>query len=190
MAEGFAVVAIISSIVQLVDFTSKVVARLNDFQSGTNEIPKSLGHLKAELPVLVHTLQQIHEAIKAEHFPKECATALLPAVQGCDRSIHDIESILAKTLPTQSDGRTKKVIKSVGSVWNDGKIEGIMTALRGYTGTLTFYFVASSSILQPLTGKIGEKLETCANNPPRYEACQDPTMAVSARSVRQLRESP
>jgi hypothetical protein len=59
MAEGLAVVAIVSSIVQLVDFTSKIIARLNEFHSGTNDIPKSLSYLKAELPLVVRTLQQI-----------------------------------------------------------------------------------------------------------------------------------
>ena len=153
MAEGLAIVAIISSIVKLVDFTSKVVSRLNEVQSGTSDIPKSLGNLKVELPVLIHTLQQIHDAAKAKRFPDACAGALLPAVQGCEQPIYEIQSILARTLPKQNDGRTKKVFKSVGSVWNDGKIESITTTLRGYIGTLTFNFAASSSILNPLAGK-------------------------------------
>jgi uncharacterized protein YoxC len=150
--EALAVVAIVSSVVQLVDFTSKVIDRLNEVHSGTNEIPKSLSHLNAELPLLLHTLKQVQEALQAKHFPEECAAALLPVVKGCDGSIHEIESILKKTLPTQGDGRTRKVFKSVGSVWNDGKVESIRTTLRGYIGTLTFYFAASSSMLQPLTG--------------------------------------
>jgi hypothetical protein len=154
MAESLAVVAIISSIVQLVDFTSKIIARLNEFHSGTNDIPKSLSHLKAELPLVVRTLQRIQEAINAGLFPKECATALQPAIQGCQGSVSEINSILAKTLPKQGDGRARKAFKSVGSVLSDGKIEYITTTLRGYIGTLNFYFAASSSTLQPLTGKM------------------------------------
>ncbi|KAF2132357.1 hypothetical protein P153DRAFT_189443 [Dothidotthia symphoricarpi CBS 119687] len=159
MAEALAVVAIISSIVQLVDFTSKVVTRLDELRSDTSDAQKSLGHLKAELPVLVRALQLIEEAINSGLFPKGCATALVPVVQGCEESIREINSILAKTLLKQSDGRTKKVFKSIGSVWNDGKIESIAKALRDYTGTLTFYFAASSSTLQPLTVKTAVEME-------------------------------
>ncbi|KAF2793076.1 hypothetical protein K505DRAFT_306450 [Melanomma pulvis-pyrius CBS 109.77] len=151
MAEGLATVAIISSIVQLVDFTSKVIARLNEFHSGTSDIPKSLSHLKAELPLVSHTLQQILEALNAGLFSKECTTALQPTIQGCQGSVVEIDSILEKTLPRQGDGRARKALKSVGSVLSDGKIENITTTLRGYVGTLGFYFAASSSTLKPLT---------------------------------------
>ena len=74
----------------------------------------------------------------------------------------EIDLILAKTLPKQGDGRAKKVIKSVGSVLNDGKVEHIAKILRGYIGTLTFYFAASSSTLQPLTGKSCDSFSTAS----------------------------
>lgn len=74
-------VAIVSSIVQLVDFTSKVVVRLNEAQSGASNLPKSPNHLETELPVLRRTLEQINEAIQAKRFPDECAAALLPTIQ-------------------------------------------------------------------------------------------------------------
>jgi hypothetical protein len=150
MAEVITVVAVVSSIVQLVDFTSKVVARLNDIQLGTKDIPKSLQHLKTELPILFYTLQQLHDAIKADRFPPKCASALQPAIDGCNQSVQEIESILSKTLPEQSDGRTKNSIKSVGSVWHEGKIERITATLRGCIATLTFYFAASSSMQQTI----------------------------------------
>jgi hypothetical protein len=51
MAEALGVVAVVFSIVQLVDFTLKVVNRLHEFQSGAKEAPKSLRHLSAELPL-------------------------------------------------------------------------------------------------------------------------------------------
>lgn len=154
MAEAaFGVVAIVSSIVQLVDFTSKVVSRLHEFQSVASEAPKSLRHLEAELPVLEHSLNQIKVAIDRSVLSDACATALQPTISGVDESLQEIDSILAKTLPKQGDGRAKRAVKSIGSVWNDGDVEKIRSTLRSYVGTLTFYLVASSSTLQPLTGK-------------------------------------
>lgn len=153
MAEGLAVAAIVSSIVQLVDFTSKVLSRLNEFHSNTKEIPKSLEYLTTELPVIVRTLEGINEAIDDGRFSAKSATALLPAVQGCEKCIADINSVLSDTLPKSSDGRARKAVKSVVSVLNDGKIDSITKTLRGYVTTLTFYLVASSSSSTSLTGK-------------------------------------
>jgi len=158
MAEALAVVATISSIVQLVDFTSKIVSRLHEFQSDANEAPKSLRHLQAELPLLEHSLKQIKTAIDSSALSNACVIALQPTISGVDELLQQINSILAKTLPKQGDGRARRVAKSVGSVWNDGNIEKIRTTLRSYMGTLTFYFVVSSSTLQPLTGKVPGKL--------------------------------
>jgi len=153
MAEGLAVVGIVSSIVQLVDFASKVLARLQSFQSGTTETPQAFGHFKAELPVLVQVLHNIETSINKGHFPPKSAVAIAPAVQGCQQCILKLDAILEKTLPKQTDSRTKKVLKSIGSVFKDEKIDGIRQSLHGYVWTLTFYFAASSSsTLQQLSG--------------------------------------
>jgi hypothetical protein len=154
MAEALAVVAVVSSIVQLVDFTSKVVARLDEFHSNTTDIPRSLSHLRTELPLVTHTLQQIREIIQTKRFPDGCTAALQPVIEGCNQLIREIDQILEKTLPKKSDGKAKKAFKAVGSVWNDDKIESTMKTLRGYIGTLTFYLTASQTVLQPLTGGI------------------------------------
>ena len=53
MAEALAAIGAVASIVQLVDFGSKVLLRLNEFQSSIGEIPKVFQHVKAELPVLL-----------------------------------------------------------------------------------------------------------------------------------------
>jgi hypothetical protein len=63
MAEAIAVIGLVASIVQLVDFSSRVLHRLEEFQAGLGEIPMSFRHIKAELPVLQDTLQQTREAI-------------------------------------------------------------------------------------------------------------------------------
>jgi hypothetical protein len=153
MAEAIAVVAVVSSIVQLIDFTSKVVARLDEFHSNTTDTPKSLSHLRTELPLVTHTLQQIRDTIQAKRLPDRCTAALQPVIEGCDQLIRGIDQILGKTLPKKSDGKAKKAFKAVGSVWNDDKIEITMKTLRGYIGTLTFYLTASQTVLRPLTGE-------------------------------------
>jgi hypothetical protein len=58
MAEALVVVGIVASIVQLVDFSTRVVSRLDEFYSVAKEVPKSFRHVKTELPLLATTLAQ------------------------------------------------------------------------------------------------------------------------------------
>ena len=98
MAEALAVVAVVASIVQLVDFSNRVVRRLDEFHSVAGEIPKSFRQVKTELTLLGTTLQQIKEAIDADLVTDRSKTALLPVVAGCQEQVAQLDAILAKTL--------------------------------------------------------------------------------------------
>jgi N-terminal domain on NACHT_NTPase and P-loop NTPases len=65
MAEALAVVTVVSSIITLVDFSSKVLHRLNDFQSSCGEIPETFKQVKKELPILLATLDHTKVAVAA-----------------------------------------------------------------------------------------------------------------------------
>jgi hypothetical protein len=152
MAEALFVVGIVASIVQLVDFSSRVLDRLDEFQSSLKEVPRSFRHIKAELPVLRDTLQQTKDAIDTGSIRDETKTALTPAIEGCMEQVRSIDALLTKTLPTSNDSRLKRGTKAFWSLHQDAKVESIMKILRGYIATLTFYYAAVSSNLQPLTG--------------------------------------
>ncbi|OAF55629.1 hypothetical protein VC83_07589 [Pseudogymnoascus destructans] len=150
MADPLTIVGIIANIVQLVDFSTKVLARLNDFQSSLGEIPKAFRHIKAELPVLQETLKQTRGKIDDGAVEDSTRAALLPAVQGCKIQIEALDALLAETLPVAGDSRFKKSTKALWSITQDSKAEGITKTLRGYIATLTFYHAAASSTLQPM----------------------------------------
>jgi hypothetical protein len=65
MAEALAVVGIVANIIQLVDFGSRVLKRLEEYQSKLGEIPEAFRYIKAELPVLLDALRQTKAAIDA-----------------------------------------------------------------------------------------------------------------------------
>jgi hypothetical protein len=153
MAEAVAVVGIVASIVQLVDFSTRVVRRLEEFHTKAGEIPKSFRHIKVELPLLSTTLQQIRGAIDAGSVSNGTKDALLPVISGCREQITQLDAILEKTLPENDDGWRKRSKKAITSLHQDGTVEIIAKILRNYTGTLTFYYAAASSTLHPLTGK-------------------------------------
>ena len=191
MAEAIAVVGVVASIVQLLDFSSGILHRLDEFQSSLGEIPKSFRHIKVELPVLRETLQQTKEAIDAGYVSDKTKTALIPAIQGCMEQIESLHIILAEILPTQDDSRLKRGKKAILSLRQDSKVESITKILHGYIGTLTFYYTATSSALQPLTGAMLPKphITSPLTSSPRCKALQNPTMAISTRFIAELPES-
>jgi hypothetical protein len=150
MAEALAVVA---SIVQLVDYSNRVVRRLDEFHSVTGEIPKSFLQVKTELPLLGTTLQQIKEAIYADLVADGSKTAFLPVVAECQEQVAQLDAILAETLPEITDSWRKRGKKALVSLHHDARVESIMKILRNHIRILTFYYAAASSTLQPLTGR-------------------------------------
>jgi hypothetical protein len=151
MAEVIAVIGVVASIVQLVDFSAKVLDRLDEFQSTLREVPESFRHIKAELPVLRDALQQTKEAIDSGSVKEESKGALLPAVECCKEQIIALDTLITKTIPLPNDSRLKRSTKAVFSLKQDAKIKKITKILRGYISTLTFYYAATSTSL-PVTG--------------------------------------
>jgi hypothetical protein len=154
MAEALVVVGTVASIVQLVDFGSKVLLRLNEFQSSIGEIPKTFQHIKAELPVLLDTLQKTKTAIETGSVRDETKKALLPAIDGCRTQIEALDILIKKVLPLSHDSWRERSRKAVSSLRQDGKVKKIRTDLQGYIQTLTYYHAAASSTLRPLIGMV------------------------------------
>jgi len=160
MGEALAVVGIIANIVQLVDFGSKILHRLSEFQSSIEGVPESFRHIKAELPVLLNTLQQTKEAVEAGSVRDETMKALLPAIEGCRIQIRSLDDVLLKILPASGDSWTKRSTKALRmSLRYDSKVEKITDTVRKYIQTLTYYHAAASSTLVPLTGRLFKALD-------------------------------
>jgi hypothetical protein len=154
MAEALAIVSVVASIVQLVDFSTKVVSRLDEFYSITKEVPKSFRHVKTELPLLANMLAQLKGAIDTSSVADGSTKALVPVIAGCNEQVKQLDDLLNKMLPETNDGLRMKGKKAVMSLHYDAKVESITKILRSYVGILTFYYAAASSTLQPLTGRV------------------------------------
>jgi hypothetical protein len=154
MAEAIAVLGVVSSIIQVVDFGAKVLHRLNDFQSSLGEIPKSFRHVKAEFPILLDTLKQTKAAVENGSIKVETKRALLPVIDGCREQIELLDDVLRKVLPLTSDSWRKRTSKAISSLRQDAKVAQITVILKGHIQALTYYHVAASSILWSANGMI------------------------------------
>ncbi|KAF2239753.1 TPR-like protein [Viridothelium virens] len=143
MAEALAAVSIVANIVQLVNFGSRVLKRLEEYQSKLGDIPEAFRHIKAELPVLLDALQQTQSRINVGSVRDESKKALLPAVEGCRIQIRLLDNVVAKVLPASGDSWIKRGGKTFRSLHYDAKVERITVVLRGYIQTLTYHAAAS-----------------------------------------------
>lgn len=154
MAEALAVVGVVASIIQLVNFSTRVVARLDQLYSDSKEVPKAFRGVRTELPLLSNILEQLKEAIDSTSIADGSKKALVTVVTGCNEQVAQLDAILEKTLPETNDSWRTKGKKAMVSLHHDAKVENITRTLRNYIGILTFYYAAASSTLQPLTGKV------------------------------------
>jgi len=138
-------------IIQLVDFGSRVLKRLEEYQSKLGDVPEVFRHIKAELPVLLDALRQTKAAIDAGSMQDDTKKALIPAVEGCGIQIQLLDNVIVKSLPVFGDSWATRGRKALGSLWYDTKVEKITAVVRGYIQTLT-YHAATSSTLRPLAG--------------------------------------
>ncbi|KAF2445200.1 hypothetical protein P171DRAFT_291512 [Karstenula rhodostoma CBS 690.94] len=138
MAEALAIIGITASVLQLVDFGSRLLKRLETYQTQVGEIPEAFRHIKAELPVLLDALRQTQSAIDSG-VQDDTKHAFIPAIEGCKAQITLLDDIIVKALPSPSDSRIKRGGKSIQSFRYDARVEKIISVIRGYIQTLTFH---------------------------------------------------
>jgi hypothetical protein len=153
MAEALATVSVVASIVQLVDFSIKVVRRIEEFRSDAGEIPEVFRHINTEIPLMTATLEQIQKALSMGSIGDGTKNALLSVIGGCHEQVTQLDTILAKTLPDFDDNWRKRSKKALISLSKDADVKSITKILHNYIRILTFYCAAASSTLQPITGK-------------------------------------
>jgi hypothetical protein len=138
MAEALAIVGLVSAIVQFVDFSSKIVDRLQDFHSSVNEVP-AFRDVKVELPLLLDTLKRTQAQAESGAISRETQEALLPVVEGCRSQVELLDSTLVKTLPKPGDSSWRRSMMAFSSVGQEKKVEQITSTLRKYVQTLTYH---------------------------------------------------
>lgn len=153
MAEALPIVSVVvADIIQLVEFSSKVLHRLDEFRSSLGKVAQSFQHFSAELPVLKATLQKVKEAIEAGSLSGKTAEALIPAIEGCKEQIQLLDSLLVEMLPNTTDSRLRRSTKAKAALNQEAKVQSITKILHSSIRALRFYSTVVSSTRQALTG--------------------------------------
>lgn len=162
MAETVGVVSFVSSILQLVDFGTKVVKQLHEFLHCVDEIPGSLRDITLELPLLIEVLQQIKHHVDHGHYRPQVESILRPIINACSVEIASLEAILLKSLPKQQDSKKLRCLKAAYSLRHEKETIKINSSLSGYIAKLVLF----QNLLAPdyIIHTIRENLETIAQD--------------------------
>jgi hypothetical protein len=139
MAEALAVVGIVSSIIQVVEFSTKVAERLNDFASTVGEVPRAFRHIQTELPLIIDSLRRIKNQAESGSVESTTTTAVWPVLKDCQREITRLQNILDKTVPSVGDSSWERRKKAFLSLGKDKEVEEIADSLSRYVRVLTLH---------------------------------------------------
>src|SRR2546430_15314895 len=125
MAEALPIVGLVAAIVQFVDFSSKIVHRLNEFHCSLEEVPKSFREIKTELPLLIDTLERTKKQTEDGCFSKNTQEAVGSVVKGCQLQLKQLYEILEETLPAKGDSSWRRGRKALSSIGQESKVQQI-----------------------------------------------------------------
>ena len=146
MAEAVLAIGLASSIIQLIDYGSRVIKRLKYFSSSVESLPAAFRNVQITLPLILDILRRTRQQIDFGEVNHETQAALQPLLEGCTLEVRRLEDILAGLLPQTSDSPFKKTSKAVSSVLREKKIEGIASALQKFLQVLTCHQASSSAV--------------------------------------------
>ena len=147
MTEALAAVGAVASIVQVVDYGSKILLRLHEFQSKLRGAPTAFQRLQIELRVLLDALKHTQLVLETGAISEGSREALHHAVNDCRVQIENLSNLLAKILPADGDSWRKRGIKAIASLCQDNRVRDIRAELGRCIQVLTYYHAAFSSSL-------------------------------------------
>jgi hypothetical protein len=144
MAEAVAVIGLVATIGQLVDFGTKIIKRLDEFQSDIDQVPQTFRDIKNQLPLLLNTLQRTKAQAEAGDIDEDTQKAILSVVEGCRAQVQSLNDTLVKTFPAKGDSKWRRGVKVFRSVSQEKDVQQIVESLQTYVSTLTYHQAAGS----------------------------------------------
>lgn len=153
MAEAVIAVGLASSVIQLIDFSSRIARQLKHFSSSVDNLPPAFRNVQITLPLILDILKRTRQQIDFGEINHETQTALQPLLEGCTLEVQRLEDLLAALLAKTSDSPFKKTAKVVSSVLKEKKIEAIASALQKFLQVLTCHQASPSAVPATLPSK-------------------------------------
>lgn len=139
MAEAIAVISFVSAVWSLADNGIKVMKRLNEFRTNFHDLPQSLIHISDQLPLLIDTVNRLHNQAKDGNLSSATEKALQPVVNGIPSQVIKLDSILAKVLPSTKASTWEKGFKAAKSLGYQKAVDEFALVIDRYILNLAAY---------------------------------------------------
>ena len=116
MAEAVAVIGVIASIVDIVEFASKIVSRLHSYSSSASALPASFQSVADQLPLLIRVLDRFRSRIENTALSNEGTDALLPVLLNTSNDVKSLHKILKAALPKAEASSMERATKALTSL--------------------------------------------------------------------------
>jgi len=145
MAEALAVLGLVSSIVQLVDFGSRALARLKQFQTDSHDLSDTLQSIKVRLPLILDSVKRTREQAENGFVTESTAQALTPIIDGCEQGVKKLDGVLAKILPPTGASSLQKWTMAMRSLSYDKQVQQLNSFLESNMGVLTLHHATTAT---------------------------------------------
>ena len=130
MAEAFAVVGLASALLQFLDFGTKVIRRLRQFENLATEGASCFKSVRNRFPLVLDLVKKIMLQMDAGLISDNSKEVMYPVVQNCISQAQAIDKLMNRSLPQQNDSSWVRGRKAVYGVWPESEVERIEAGLR------------------------------------------------------------
>ena len=138
-------VGLIATIASLVDFGSKVVSRLVEYQNSMHDLPKIFKGHETNIPLIVDALKCIKIRAENGSVGEDSKRVLVQVINSCHTQIKSLDDILAKVMPLDTDTMLERGIKAALSISQEKEVARLMKQLKAHLAVLLLHSTAYPS---------------------------------------------
>lgn len=132
MAEALAVVGLVGSIVQFLDFSAKIIKRLNEIQSSAEDAPRAFQSVSTQLRLLCSNLERTQKKANNGELDASTVEGVKAVVDDCLSHVTRLNKILAKVDPGDSASFLRRGYKIWLSVHQEDEVKEITQSINNY----------------------------------------------------------
>lgn len=137
---------IASSLITFGDVAWRVLKRIKEYSDRTDDIPAVLKHTTCTTCSCRENWRNTTRQRK-QITPIHPETALAVALTSCENQITRLDILTKKMLSSESDSRTRRVMKAVSSVYYEREIGRAWAEIETYKTTLILHFTTTTEIV-------------------------------------------
>lgn len=139
MAEAIAVIGLLASCSQLIEYGGAVVKRLHDFMTNVKELPPCFAHINNQLPMLMGIVDSLQKRAGNGDFTSKIQHDLERVIEALDKELKGLDAVLSNILPSARASTWEKGVKAVKSVAAQKRVENFAQVIQNYMISLNAF---------------------------------------------------